>query len=258
MTKTTRYYSGKEDQPKQIYLKEDPTLVEMGEFHDSMEFIIVQEGRVEAFLDDESRILSEGCIFFADSYEGHCYKCLTEKVRAIVLVMSREYSKEFRELYPNLTFRTFMCDIEKNQRAIGLLREWMKESKESHIKNLGYANLFFSFLSEAYPLERVRERKDNCFVKELLEYIHNNYLEDLTLSKVAKKLGYSADYCSKVLKKYVGRNFRDYLNMLRVRRANELFADKSLNMTSLEILYKCGFNSAPTFYRAKKKFQNES
>jgi YesN/AraC family two-component response regulator len=65
------------------------------------------------------------------------------------------------------------------------------------------------------------------------------------------------DYCSRIIKKYIGRDFRDYINMLRIRKAQALMLDKSLNMTTLEILYKCGFHSAATFYRAKKRFENE-
>ena len=95
------------------------------------------------------------------------------------------------------------------------------------------------------------------FIKVLLLYMHEHYLEDITLAKVAKDLGYSVDYCSRIIKKYIGRDFRDYINMLRIRKAQALMLDKSLNMTTLEILYKCGFKSAATFYRAKKRFENE-
>ena len=248
-----RYYRGEADKAKQIYLKEDHLVSRVGEFHDSVEFVFVREGVVEAHLYGDTKVMTEGCIFFADSYECHYYKPLTQKIKVIVLVLSREYIKDFRELYSGMTFNTFMFDKEKNKRIIEIVRKWMEEPLKTHIKNLGYANLLFSYLSESYPLVKVRERDNDSFIKDLLKYIHKHYLEDITLNSIAKMCGYSADYCSKILKKYVGCNFREYLNMLRMRKAEELLADKSLKMTTLEILYKCGFNSPATFYRARKR-----
>ena len=137
-------------------------------------------------------------------------------------------------------------------------KEWYLEEEKTHIKDLGYANVLFSYLIESYPLtKRAQKNEREEFIKLLLLYMHEHYLENITLAKVAKDLGYSVDYCSRIIKKYIGRDFRDYINMLRIRKAQALMLDKSLNMTTLEILYKCGFQSAATFYRAKKRFENE-
>ena len=151
-----------------------------------------------------------------------------------------------------------MSNKKKNQRIFELIERWYGETEKTHIKDLGYANLLFSYLIEEYSLtKRAHKNVREELIKVLLLYIHEHYLENITLAKVSKDLGYSVDYCSRIIKKYIGRDFRDYINMLRVRKAQALMLDKSLNMTTLEILYKCGFQSAATFYRAKKRFKNE-
>jgi len=53
----------------------------------------------------------------------------------------------------------------------------------------------------------------------------------------------------------LGMKFREYINFLRIKRAEEMLADKSLKLTTLEILYRCGFNNSATYYRAKKKLE---
>ena len=54
-------------------------------------------------------------------------------------------------------------------------------------------------------------------------------------------------------------SFRDYLNFLRLKKAGEYFSLKDTNkFTTLEIIYKCGFNSAATFYRAQKAIKNKN
>lgn len=253
-----QYYSSETDIAKHIYFKKDDFLQPLGEFHGSVEMIFMLEGVAEAHLNDKTYELRPGDIFFADSYEGHWYRHKTSSVLAYVLVLSREYLRDFYDLYSGQTLLTYMSNHEKNEKIFALVEEWYNEPEKTHIKDLGYANILISYFVEGYPLTK-RTQKNNReeAIKHLLLYIQEHYLEDLTLAKVAKDLGYSVDYCSRLLKKYVGRNFREYINMLRVRQANALMADKSLDMTTLEILYKCGFQSAVTFYRAKKQFENE-
>ena len=193
------------------------------------------------------KILATGngrCNYLHDSYSVSDYHS-----------QNREYLEDFYELYANQTFMTYMSDKKKNQRIFELLERWYGETEKTHIKDLGYANLLFSYFIEEYSLtKRAHKNVREELIKVLLLYIHEHYLENITLAKVSKALGYSVDYCSRILKKYIGRDFRDYINMLRIRKAQALMLDKSLNMTTLEILYKCGFQSAATFYRAKKRF----
>lgn len=253
-----QYYSGETDRAKYIYLKRDDLLQSLAEFHDSVEMIFMLEGEAEAHLNDKSYLLRAGDILFVDSYEGHWYKYERNKILAYVLVLSREYLQNFHELYSEQTFTTYMADKQKNKPLFDLIEKWHQEGEKMHIKDLGYANLLFSYLIESYPLTQKSKNSEKVeFIKRLLLYMHEHYLEDVNLAKVAKEFGYSQDYCSRIMKKYVGRDFREYINMLRMRKAIALMADKSLNMTTLEILYKCGFKSATTFYRAKKRFLAE-
>ena len=106
-------------------------------------------------------------------------------------------------------------------------------------------------------IELEKYRNGKALVKELLHYIKEHYLEQITLSTVAQAVGYSVDHCSKTLHAVTGLSFRDYINLLRLKRAEEMFADKSLKLTTLEILYRCGFNNSATYYRAKKKLERD-
>lgn len=88
---------------------------------------------------------------------------------------------------------------------------------------------------------------------KVLRCINEHFTEDISLASVAQEIGYTKEYCSKIFRDIVGVRFRDYLNLLRLRKAKEYFADqKRTGCTTLEIIYKCGFNSTATFYRAQK------
>ena len=115
-----------------------------------------------------------------------------------------------------------------------------------------------SRLSGGKVIEIEKYRSGKALVKEMLAYIQEHYLEPIFLPTVAKAVGYSPDHCSKILQATMGMKFREYINFLRVKRAEEMFADKSLKLTTLEILYRCGFNNSATYYRAKKKLEKSN
>lgn len=248
-------YFSDADLERQIYLKEEIVLSDVGHFHDSVEFVFLLEGEIEARRLGEVRRLHAGEIFFADSFEYHCYKKCTPNIRTVVLVLSREYTKVFADSYRGRKFPAYMCDVAANRDVFGMIRHWLTEEGEqkTYLCNLGYSNLLFSKLVRCYPLVAVEEGKDKRVTVKALRYINEHFAEDISLVSVAKEIGYTKEYCSKIFHDIVGIRFRDYLNLLRLRNAKEYFADqKRTGLTTLEIIYKCGFNSSATFYRAQK------
>ena len=128
----------------------------------------------------------------------------------------------------------------------------MNKENRTTLYNYGCTDILFSMLVERYPLIKKQDSKADTAIKEFLMYIHQHYQEDITLNSMAHDLGYTVEYCSRVLKKALNVNFRTYVNTLRLRKAKELEADNPQKLTQSEILYKCGFNSPATYFRVKK------
>ena len=252
-------YSPEEDILKSIYIKEEPELASIGHFHEGMEIVALLEGVVEAFHLGQSKILQPNEIFFADSFEVHHYRKATPNIKAIVIVLSSEYTRVFRELYPGKHIPSYLDDVEKNKPIIQFMKNWLSEKEKNYMLNLGYSNILFSKFVRNYKLEEKEEKKDKDVSIKLLRHINDHYCEDISLSKVSKQIGYTQEYCSKVFSEVVGMSFRDYLNFLRLEKAKEYFSmKKELKMTTTEIIYKCGFNSTATFYRIMKKFKEKN
>ena len=247
------------DIARQIYIKEDPELAEVGHFHEGIEVVAIIEGEVEACYITRKEKLQKGEIFFADSFVCHYYRKLSPEIKAIVIVLSSEYTNIFRELYEGQTFPAYMKNKEKNQEIIAIMRQWLEEDKKNFMLNVGYCNLLLSKIVENYELESAEKQKDKNVSVKLLRHINDHYTEDISLTSVSKVIGYSKEYCSKIFSEVVGMSFRDYLNFLRLKKVNEYFSMKSdLKMTTTEIVYKCGFNSTATFYRAQKAFKGKN
>ena len=256
MKRSCYYYDA--DIASTIYLKEDPILDDAPHFHDSIEFIFIKKGNILCHLGDKTMLLSEGDIFFAESYETHFYEMQQPDVLAVVLVLSRDYTAIFRKLYPDLTFETFLTNKEANKPIFDLMNEWVNYPDKTQIFNHGKVNSLFALLIERYRTIPRHKYEGDILEKELLRYIHLHYLEDITMKSMAHELGYSPEYCSKVLKKCLKNGVRTYINSLRLKKANELIADKSTNLSQLEVLYQCGFSSPSTYYRVKKQLENNA
>lgn len=77
---------------------------------------------------------------------------------------------------------------------------------------------------------------------------------DLTLPKLAGRMGISVHELSYLLNNGHGQNFYQYINQLRVNRAKELMhSEKHRHLSILGIAFEAGFNSKTTFNTAFRK-----
>lgn len=84
-----------------------------------------------------------------------------------------------------------------------------------------------------------------------MAYIEENYKEKLKLSDVADQVYVSQWHLSKLLNRYLGQNFSEILNGVRINKAKELLKDPSLRIG--DIADEVGFLDMAHFSRVFKK-----
>lgn len=87
----------------------------------------------------------------------------------------------------------------------------------------------------------------NAYVKKLLEYIQEHYIEGFDASDVEAACGLSYKYAGALFKKAVGQTIREYQRTLRTRKAKQLLTETDRPIT--EIAQLCGFSDV--FYFSK-------
>lgn len=95
------------------------------------------------------------------------------------------------------------------------------------------------------------QKQSNRFVDAAVEYIQENYVENLTLTMVAEKVGVTAAYLSTLFSQTLHCGFVDYLNKIRIERACSYLHDNQLK--TYEIAYKVGFHDEKYFTKVFKK-----
>lgn len=92
---------------------------------------------------------------------------------------------------------------------------------------------------------------NNYIVKNAVSYIEEHYREKLNLSDVADRVYVSQWHLSKLMNRYLGQNFSEILNGVRINKAKELLKDPSLRIG--DIADEVGFLDMAHFSRVFKK-----
>ena len=89
-------------------------------------------------------------------------------------------------------------------------------------------------------------------LRGILQFVEDNYTEELLQENVAARFYFSRGYFSRFFKSYTGMTFKEYLTRFRLEKARELLLDTDLNMT--EIAMRCGFSDSRRFIISYKKY----
>ena len=89
-----------------------------------------------------------------------------------------------------------------------------------------------------------------------LEYIHLNFYESLSLELVARHLGVSSTYVSRLFNNSVGYSFTYYINTLRINYAKYLLQETTRPIT--QISFDCGYENVRHFNRVFKEMTGTS
>lgn len=90
-------------------------------------------------------------------------------------------------------------------------------------------------------------------IMPVLEYIDEHYAEPLTLAAVSEILNINEYYFCRLFKKVINTSFVQYLNFVRVCKAEKMLLSSDKSMS--EIAYETGFSSVSYFNRTFKKYK---
>ena len=108
----------------------------------------------------------------------------------------------------------------------------------------------FRILSEA-SFNKEKPSYNSRRIEKIMEYVNNNFSQNITLSDAAKIAGMTEVSISRFFKLRTGKTFVDTLNDVRLGHASRMLIETTQSIN--EIAYKCGFNNMSNFNRVFKK-----
>ncbi len=256
--KNTLSYESYSSEPNYLRLQIENVLIPYPSFHDSFELIYLIEGQANLILSGTPYLLKSGEACLIRPNQVHFFEMLSNTTRAIIVVMGHSYSHHFRTAY-NTPLQTVMRDKVKNERLYEILSKWLFEKENGFLTNCAYANFLFDFLLKSYAsVDENTNAEDERLAFQFINYIQNNYQNDISLASTAQYFSYSKEYFCSLFNKLIGQSFLAVLNTTRIQNAIEMINDPQ-NTKSLEaISVECGFNSMSTFFRHYKQFLKTS
>ena len=101
-------------------------------------------------------------------------------------------------------------------------------------------------LYEANRLAEFQNIAYNNLFKEIVDYLCSHYKNfNLSLDEIAAFCGYSESHIRHTFLKYSGYNVRQYITLLRIKRAKELLSNTAMSIR--DIAYETGFNDSNYF-----------
>ncbi len=95
------------------------------------------------------------------------------------------------------------------------------------------------------------EKRLNSLILKAVNYIKENYRNEIALEDISREVNISPHYFSKLFKEQVGENFIDYITSLRIQKAKELLVENRLSIK--EICFDTGYADPNYFSRLFKR-----
>lgn len=240
-------YESKRDVEHLISSKTLINVIPSLHFHKSLELNYATQGALKVQLGLHNEIFYPGEIAFIPSYIPHSVAAIGETVSEN-LIIPFQYFKKFSQNDVSLQF--FQLNNKKINTELFTIISAIKERINTNPPILlqGLIYVLLGLIVENYPQNQFSTNEDSLIIR-IIEYIENNFTENLTLENISANFGYSKYHFSKLFHKYFNCNLKAYINNIRINYIKDhLKTEKTTTLIS-----NAGFNTLSTFYRLKQK-----
>jgi len=239
-------------------------------YHKQLELLLVLDGSLDVFVEEESFRLSGGDMLMIGSSELHRdhsdtpldYIVLQFDLEQFYDASTIPYMRYFSETQMPLSKANYI--FRENEAVNSQAAHYTKQIlQEATAKRTGY-ELAVSILIKQILLLMLRNdsRKvltqqddfDHIRLKPVLDYIENHLTDRIQVDEVCKIANMSYYYFVKYFKKTIGLSFTEYVNYRKVKWAERILLTKDLSIS--EVGERIGMPNMAHFYKMFKKYND--
>ncbi|MBP0990199.1 MAG: helix-turn-helix transcriptional regulator [Oscillospiraceae bacterium] len=235
-------------------------------WHKELEFIRIKTGTMKIFLDNILYTVNAGEQIIIQSgtlHRGVLENCFYECI-VFDPAMLCKHKNDIAETYimPIINRRVAVFPLTAGKPetydSINLLFDECGRSLTNNELDI-YAALYkvFSSLYKENMISQThsagRTEKQNQTVGKIIDWIQNNYTENLTLSDIAGVGNLSTKYLCRLFKDYTLMTPVEYINNLRIENACHLMIYSDLSVTDAAL--ESGFNDLSYFIKIFKRYK---
>lgn len=246
-------------------------------YHSLIEVSLILKGSGVYKINGKSHAINEGDIFFFRPNEAHCITDIEDNGMQLLNIhiapyylythfqnaLNSNYVKILSSSFPLISNKiNDTLDSEKTEELRSLILSVKREMEEYGSDYItvviNYISTIFIIMSRVYKDGSFSHKEKQSYKKilEAIDFIDNNFKQNVTLDKLCEKANYSRCYFSSTFKKCMGMSLWDYLCIKRIEYALNLI--KTTDKNILDIALECGFNNTVNFNKIFKKYTNLS
>lgn len=236
-------------------------------WHEAMEIIYCESGYYVMCDEEKTWEIHPGDILFIPAGNTHSLN-MHENCHGFVYFINLDILKHMPSASNILSFIAQPIFLTKSKltlyKSVAALLEQMRDEyfSDNDLRELlVYSHMLVlltqigrSYLTKSRDLIHLRPDKQKEYMEkfnEVLNYINDNFMENITLELISKKFGFSKFHFSRLFSKYTTYTFSDYLTFRRIKSAEQLLLKSEMTVT--EVSTYVGFNSLSTFSRCFKQ-----
>ena len=221
--------------------------------HEELEIVYVFRGTQKITIGDNLYEVHEGNAIIILPEEIHEYvrdKSLGKNNKdadSLVIICN---TKIFNGLFPDFyKYKTHMPLISSEELSIEAKEAFnnIYHNRNEHSAVYGWICVALHYILKSVNIVKIDGIKSDGTISRILNYISDNFTENITLETLADSMHLSKYYVSHIFGEKLGVNFRTYLGMLRAEYAAKLI--RTTNNTMTEISNIAGFDTQRTFNR---------
>lgn len=220
--------------------------------HRHIELIYIVEGTCKIQVDQTEYIVSSGQATIIFPLQIHSYSESKDLDAFLVLCDPEEFA-DLAEIFS--TGRPVCPIVDMDEDLVyaifdKALTVYRSDSKYKTEIAKGCLQIVLSEILEKLDMVD-HESTDMTIVEKTLNYCDNNYMQKISLDTLAKKVGASKYYISRIFSSKIKMSFNDYINTLRVNASKRLLkhTKDSIEMISEEV----GFSTVRSYNREFKR-----
>lgn len=226
-------------------------------WHENLEILYFIDGKAQITCDMNVIEAEAYDIVCINSNKLHSIMSLSDCCKYYCLIIDKNLCESFDSSVKNVIIKSIIRDSSATLLFDKIVKE-MFEKKVYH-KSIVKANSIELFLylcryfsvDENILLDTISNTK-LTMVKSSIEYIKNNFKDNITIDDICKNIGFSKYYFCRVFKEVTNKTVVDYINFLRCDNARKLLATGNYNATESAEL--CGFKNLSYFSKIYKKY----
>lgn len=235
-------------------------------YHDELEFITVYESTFYIVVDEKVYKATAGDLIFVNS--GVPHRTYSTEPSRTGLVQFRENDFLDQEItkfvkYSAKLSNLMECKVKiiKNEELFSSIDSIIEEfsshgpAYEIYVRSYVYKSLACLYrMGILLDSERLYSTKEIQKILPAISYMNKNYNENISLIEISTILNFDPSYFCRIFKTATGTTFTEYLNFVRICKAEKLLARTKDSI--LEISEAVGFSSVSYFNRIFKKYRS--